>query len=221
MNSFWVLAFDIERSGPTEKYDTIAIGATVLNSDFRVLGELMETAYSKEETIFDKRCYDEFWSKHISILNQLENTTKLSHAEKQKNMITNFVNFVKAWETEARKQNILLYRVCDNSSFDVHFINILISKYIEGILPFPYELSTNKYGHVWETHSMMKGALLILDPKNGRYKNSGFSKMLSKKFPFLPPCVVQHDHLPNHDAHKIAHDFLCLLHMSNTFLHGQ
>lgn len=215
-NSFWVLAFDIERSGATEKYDTIAIGATILSSDYRVLGEYLRTSYSKEDTVFEKRCQDEFWYKNMDILEQLENKEKdLSYHDKQKNMITGFVNFVKSWEIEARKQNVILYRVCDNSPFDVSFINSLIHKFYDNdeVLPLPYEFSTNKYGSLWETHSMMKGILMVLNPIKG-HKNWGFAKTLQQMFPFLPPCVVQHDHLPNHDAHAIAHEFIWVLQIS-------
>lgn len=39
------LAFDIERSGATDQYDTIAIGASVLNENFIELDSLLLLGY--------------------------------------------------------------------------------------------------------------------------------------------------------------------------------
>ena len=211
---YWVLAFDIERAGATEEFDTIAIGATVLDSNYVALGSYLSTCYVPGETRFEKKCYDEFWSKHKHILKALENVdTKLSRKEKEKQMITGFVDFVKAWENKAQQQHVQLHRVCDNSPFDVHFINILIYEYYNSTLnPFPYQFNTRQYGSLWETHSMMKGFLLATNnAEKARSKNWGFSGIIRKMYPHLPKCAITQDHMPHHDAHVIAHQFIWLM----------
>lgn len=224
MDNFWVLAFDIERSGGTAAYDTIAIGACVLDTRYRPLEHYLGAAYDPKQTKFEKRCYDEFWAKHPGILEKLGETTAVqnpdnSYIQKQKNMIAGFVEFVKKWENLAREQNIKLYRVCDNTAFDVHFINQMIYKFVSRkMLPFPYEFSTQKYGTLWETHSVMKGLLMAQHPEGAR-ADWGFSKSLRKLYPKLPRCKVQSDHMPHHDAQVIAHEFVWLMGISSGRYH--
>ena len=53
-----VLAFDIERSGATNEYDTIAIGASVVNQDFEELDSLFLPGYfSKKIIVAGPKCY--------------------------------------------------------------------------------------------------------------------------------------------------------------------
>ncbi len=210
---YWVIAFDIERSGATAEFETIAIGATVLGENYRVLASYLGTSYVPGETKFEKRCNDEFWSKHMDILEKLRNDKPSPYAQKQKEMIVGFVEFVKNWELTAAERKIKLYKVCDNSSFDVHFLNMLIHEHYDNkMLPFPYNFYTQQYDALWETTSMAKGFLLAVDP-NTIHKQWGFTKILQKLYS-LPICPVAHDHLPFHDAQCIAYDFVSLMGIS-------
>ncbi len=210
---YWLLAFDIEKSGSTADFDTIAIGSTVLGSNYRVLGSYLGTSYTLEETKFEKRCQNEFWSKNMDILEKLRNDKPISYAQKQKDMIVGFVEFVKSWELAAAERGIKLYKVSDNVAFDVHFLNIMIHEHCDGMLPFPYNFVTQKYGTLWETTSMQKSFLLAVDPTTIQ-KDWGFKKTLHKLYPSLRKCPVAHDHMPHHDSTGIAYDFIGLMEIS-------
>lgn len=45
-----ILAFDIERSGATSDYETIAIGAAVFSLDYANLGSFCGSCYTKDVT---------------------------------------------------------------------------------------------------------------------------------------------------------------------------
>ena len=52
-----VLAFDVEYSG----IETIAIGASIMDSEFKELDNFFEGIYIKTETEFSERCWKQFW----------------------------------------------------------------------------------------------------------------------------------------------------------------
>lgn len=214
----WVLGFDIERSGGTGDYDTIAIGATVINTNFAILGSYLGKSYDRTQTTFESRCYNDFWLKHMDVLRMLHDDRDIPYAQKQKEMIVGFVEFVRKWEIAAQSNGVKLYKVSDNLSFDVHFINSLIHQhYGDQMLPFPYQFSTQQYGKVFETHSMIKGLLFgvsgLVDlgsDQVGRSHVQKLSTRLQILYPDLPKCPVPADHMPHRDAQNIAHQFLWL-----------
>ena len=67
-------------------------------------------------------CQDEFWIKNMDIFEKLRNDKDIFCAQKQKDMIVEFVDFVISWETAAAERKINLYKVSDNLSFDTHFL---------------------------------------------------------------------------------------------------
>jgi hypothetical protein len=84
------LAFDIERSGATNKNETIAIGASVVDEDFNKLDSLLLLGYVHRKTQFEQRCWDEFWSKHVYVLDSLKYDGQLNYNDRQKEMIEQF-----------------------------------------------------------------------------------------------------------------------------------
>lgn len=50
-----ILAFDIERSGATSDYETIAIGAAVFSPNYVKLGSFCGSCYTKDVTRFEPR----------------------------------------------------------------------------------------------------------------------------------------------------------------------
>ncbi len=219
-NKFYVLAFDIERSGGTATYETMAIGAAVLNQDYELQDSYYYSCYVPGETKFEERCWNEFWSKNEDILKQLENNRMKGGTYSKDNycppdqlhptMVVYFVEFVQKWESLAKEKGIKLHRVCDNSPYDVSFLNDEIyNVYKDKLNPFPYHLyDKSKYGSLWETHSMMRGFLNGVDPSFK--KDWGYSKRMKELYPKLPECDVKHDHMPQHDAQTIAHEFIWL-----------
>ena len=87
----FVLAFDIERSGATTEYDTIALGASVVDSNFKELDRYYCNCYFPKETKFEPRCWEQFWSKHLETLDLLVYTGDKTKLEREKEMIFAFL----------------------------------------------------------------------------------------------------------------------------------
>ncbi len=193
-----VLAFDIERSGATNKYDTIGIGASVVDTNLHELDSLFLPGYFEKDTIFESRCWNEFWSKNLDALNLLKYTGTKNKKERELEMITHFQTFRKKWPDAEL--------VSDNNVFDGGFINDLIFNYLDDNMPIPYK--NNQYSSFWETHSQQRGLLMIVDPE---YKGDyDFSKRIAKLYN-IPDPQKQHDHNPANDAYTIAYDQQILL----------
>jgi hypothetical protein len=196
-----VLAFDIERSGAMRENDTIAIGACVLNSNLEELDRYYCNCYFPKETVFEKRCWDQFWSKNLDTLNFLTYTGEQSKYDREKEMINGFQEFRSKWEKSSKEVNAEYYLVSDNNVYDGGFINDLIYKHIPNTLPLPYNASNQEYDNFFETHSMAKGVLLA----NGISADWGLFDKIRTIYD-IPSHTVTHDHNPANDAHTIAFD---------------
>lgn len=211
-----VLAFDIERAGATAEYDTIAIGASVVDENLKELDRLFLPGYIKNVTKFEPRCWDEFWSKNLDQLELIkyersECGSELERSEcgedneaVQKEMIENFQEFRAKWELRAKASGAKFQIVSDNNVFDGGFINNMIFKHLPGTLPLPYTASfPQEYSSFFETHSQQKGLLTAVDPE---FKSDwGLSKRISELYN-VPECTVVHDHHPCNDAYTIAYE---------------
>ena len=230
-----VLAFDIERSGGRAQDETFAIGASVVGENGMEMGSLCLKGYFPGYTKFEKRTWDEFWSKNKEILETLKADNSLfqdgtgalaipeediaSTPEGLKHQcwhgraIEAFHEFRKKWELKAKAMGWKLETVSDNKVYDGGFINDLYAKYMVGdgskVMPLPYSASDEPpaYKKFRETHSEQRGLLFAIDPT---YKGS-----LSKRVEELYDCtaihdVHPHDHNPAHDAYSIAREAVIL-----------
>lgn len=196
------LAFDIERAGATSEYDTIGIGASVVDSNLDELDKLFLPGYmGKENTKFEERCWDEFWSKHEEKLELLRYNGNSSREERQKEMISEFQEFRRKWEKIAAERDLKLELISDNNIFDGGFINNMIMKYLPEEMPIPYNAGDKKYSCFWETHSEQKGLLAVVDPQFD--KNWGFFQRIKELYS-LPAMKCDPDHNPTNDARSIA-----------------
>lgn len=198
------LAFDIERSGGTNKHDTIAIGASVLDEDFNELDSLFLPGYVSGETQFEPRCWEEFWSKNTDVLNIIKYTGNLSYSDRQKEMIEAFQAFRCKWEELCESNGHELILVSDNAVYDGGFINQMIFTHIPDTLPIPYSAKKQKYKPFRETNSILRGILFVADPD---YTSQfGLSRRIAEIYD-VPTPIAKHDHNPANDAYTIAYDF--------------
>lgn len=202
-----VLAFDIERSGGRSQDQTIAIGASVVDSNFIQLDSLFTYSYVPGVTTFEERSWSEFWVNNLDVLSQLEYKGPQSMEEREYEMITQFHEFREKWELKTNDKVILCN---DNSPFDVHYINELYGKYMPNVLPMPYTAYSQEYSSLFETHSMQKGLLSVVAPEFT--SNWGFTDKIKEiyKIPTMPESMT-HNHLPHHDAYTIATEMHILL----------
>lgn len=217
-----VLAFDIERSGGRSDHDTIAIGCSVVDHEFNELDSLFLPMYFPKETVFEERCWNEFWVKHEDKLKLFEYTGNLNKCQREHECINLFQQFREKWQNKAKERNCKLELVSDNNVYDGGFINELIGYYMNGAvpkcqnliingdmcsvptLPIPYSAGIiQNYKPFWETHSEQRGILAVVDPS---FKEDyGFTKRLSELYD-IPPMKKDHDHNPANDAYTIAFD---------------
>ena len=199
-----IFAFDIERSGATTAYDTIAIGACVMDSNFNELDRYFCNCYFTKETVFENRCYEQFWSKNLDMLKTFIYYGPNTKKQREKEMIVDFQEFRKKWETFADENKLNFYLVSDNNVYDGGFVNDLICKYTKD-LPIPYTASKQEYESFFETHSMQKGLLL----SHGLNVDWGMSDKIKSLYD-VPEYKKFHDHNPANDAYTIAFDMLVL-----------
>lgn len=237
-----VLAFDIERSGATNEYDTIAIGASVVNQDFEELDSLFLPGYfpqkarnqktlddywkstkehvivepiltiTADETVFEPKCWTEFWSKNLETLETLKYTGPLTKQQRQKEMIEQFQNFRANWESWANENNYEYLLVSDNNVFDGGFINQMIYEHLPDAKPIPYYASTGEYSLFVETYSAQKGLLMYVDPEFTQ--EWGLTDRINKLFD-VPELQKSYDHNPVNDAYTIAVDQQILFAIQN------
>ena len=204
-----VLAFDIERSGSTNEYDTIAIGASVVDENLHELDRFVYLSYITNETRFEDKCMKEFWSKHLDILNTLKYTGPLNKQENESNMINEFQQFRSKWESYCKENSHQYYLVSDNTIYDGGFINMLIYKYMKKTLPIPYSAKTQQYDDLYETTSIMKGLLL----SNNVESDNNMYKTLQTIYN-IPNCPILHNHNPANDAFNIGFQAQVLLNIN-------
>jgi len=202
-----VFATDIERTGATNNYETIGIGVCVLDSNFNELSTLFLNGYIKGQTVFEPRCWEEFWSKNTDKLDILEYKGDLSKEQRQKEMITLYQNYRKAWEMYCKKNNLKLELVFDSNIYDGGFLNNMIMTHLVD-LPMPYSASEQQYTICWETHSQLRGLLMAVasDFKEDWGLNDKVKELYN-----VPSMQRQHDHNPVNDAYSIAYDQQVLL----------
>lgn len=198
-----VLAIDIERSGGRSEHDTIAIGSTVIDEEFNELDRFERCIYIHSETNFEQRCWDEFWSKNTDALNQLVyKGNKMSKENRENDMINAFQSFRAKWEQYATDNDMELTLYSDNNVYDGGYINNLICKYTDQ-LPIPYTSGSQKYASFYETGSMFKGILAVVDPSYS--KGWGYSNRIRELYN-VPEMTREHNHTPADDAYTIAFD---------------
>ena len=187
-----VLAFDIEHTGT----EIIAIGASVVDSDFKQLDSFFLGIYVPNDTTFSDRCYNSFWSNHLDVLEKLKYNGNQEKSVREYELIKSFQEFRAKWS------NAVL--VTDNNVFDGGLVNELIKKYLIGVESIPYSASKlQEYSPFWETFSQQKGLLFAVDPK---FKSDwGLSHRIFELYDVQKP-TVDHDHNPVNDAYTIAYD---------------
>lgn len=213
-----VLAVDIERTGASEREQTFAIGASVVNADYTELDSLLLVIWPEGEVQWEERCWNEFWSKNQNILDKLKavaamqqtSTKRVGLKALEAGMIHDFVEFVAKHQTAAKEQGLELLITTDNAAFDFHWINHLIGKHLQGQCnPLPYRFDNHRYGDVADMSNEMAGMLRVLDAaavnngmrlhdlgaKHGLVFPHGYMQAMASK---------QHDHMPDNDAFTIA-----------------
>jgi hypothetical protein len=214
-----VLAFDIEATGQNLGKkgvgQVIALGMCVLDDNLKKIDGCTIGAYRKKMTSnqdqFEKRCWDEFWSKNEDLLEMFRFDPKIPMKVRRRQLVDTFQTFRRKWELFAIEKGFDYEIVSDNTIYDGEKMNQLISTETEDIV-LPYSASRyatqddpnllQRYNEFTDTTSMKKGFLIGY---NYGKKNKIVWKDIEKEFD-IPPAEFEHDHMPENDAYTIARD---------------
>jgi hypothetical protein len=214
-----VLAFDIEKAGPSPSDPILAIGASVVNQDFKEIDSLFLPCYVPSRTKFDPKCWDEFWSKHPTTLSSLTYDGILNEFERENDIILKFQEFRVKWETyaeEAEDNDVEYFFVTDTNVFDAESINRLLHTHLANELPIPYSASKKEYSSFMNVSDYQRGVLAVIDPEFKEYW--GMSDKIEELFN-LPPKEREYDHNPTNDAYTVAYDFQVLMGIKERTIH--
>jgi hypothetical protein len=214
-----VLAFDVEATGQqlgdNGVGEVIALGVKVLGEDLKILDGMTIGAYRKRDKNnkkqFEKRCWDEFWSKHQDKLSKFEFDPKMTVVDRAKQMTLRFQQIRTEWEIHCHQNNLDYEIVSDNKIYDGEKMNQLITRFTDDIV-LPYSASKyatkddprllQRYENFPETTSMKKGFLIGYNL--GKEKKIQW-KDIETEFD-IPKSEFEHDHMPENDAYAIARE---------------
>lgn len=204
----WAVGFDIETGGARRTYHSIiGIGIAVVNDKFELVKKARFGMYrGKRRTLFETRCWDEYWTKQAHTLEKMQYAGDPTDStdEMEHNIIYQFQMFRRDIELVAKIHGIRVEYVSDTNAFDSGCINHLLEKHMpSAVNPIPYSALNNSWGRIWNTTSMMWG---LLDDEYVLCNDRGYSKRLRMEYK-VPEQAMEHSHLPDEDAYTIAFDF--------------
>lgn len=183
-----------------------------------------DTNYAASEhcTVFEKRCWEEFWKLHVDILDQfipdgcgdynaLEDLP--NERERTTKGLEEYREFLALHDAKMRKVGGELVVVSDNVSFDIGILDAEFARLLFDAMPHIYHQSDpHTYnGGVGCTTSMKKMLLMLKDPKwFYRKPVKGEDRNYWNRIRYIygvPECDMEHDHMPNNDAYTIAYEY--------------
>lgn len=193
------VSFDIEKAGKmTIKHAVVSIGYCVGDAEGNVLEKnkinlkvgwpvIDDEGTVVDYNAFEKRCWDEFWSKQPeSLINNLK-----ENAVPQTEGFLRFSDFLDQLETKYKKVVFL----SDNAEFDIGSLNVGLEIYC-GRGPLRYT-SAGKYRSIMPPDDLLESL------------DSNLQTKLVEKY--ITPYVV-HDHDPSNDAEYIYRQYVAYLH---------
>ncbi len=238
-----IAAFDVETPGCRDP--PFAVGAVVLDSsNDKVVASFKAYNYDPKYVTFEKRCWD-FWGKpaQADVLRAMtvKHDDLTAYEASQKKMVRDFFSFISEWQAKLGTKMML---VTDTTGFDQEVMNrALVACGLEDeFMPIPYnngarrpwmvdddarlprsedmpklrpQSTTAPYGLIRSTTSMIHGFLMSRGIVTFDEPIWGVSKKFYEAFPRCPAPPV-HSHLPEEDAHGIAHTLSQMFHIIET-----
>lgn len=207
-----VMAFDFEKAGWTDEFDDVGFGASVVDSNFHQL-DSMFCPMLRKDTKFHPPCWAGFWSKdeNKSQLKTLTYDGPLDKVAREREVFEEFKKFRRRWEQIAKSRGVSLELVSDNNVFDGRLVNNWYRRFAPNEMPLPYD-TAGKYSTFWETDSMLRGILAVVDPKHT--SPWGLTARVRELYS-APKPEFESDHRPDHDAYEIAFDGQLVLAIRN------
>jgi hypothetical protein len=124
----YFLAVDIERTGPDFNHGILAIGVCFGKWNGEIIEQRAFCSPVPPSEKFDKKCFDEFWSKHPAVLERI-------NKESSEEMIPKFHAWLVSLESKygpfGRKfrESVVFKLVSDNPAYDIGMINLEFFKH--------------------------------------------------------------------------------------------
>jgi hypothetical protein len=147
---------------------------------------------------FEGRCFEEFWSKNLSILKTLQDSSKVNLVSAEYDMAQALNDAL--LEAETKFANVMI--VSDTIMFDTIWCNILLTKY--GFKGLSWTRA-GKYRCGYELDSYTLGSLGF--PPDVEWSEYVAAMKLHID-PIFADIVVNHDHNPENDAMSILVKFI-------------
>jgi hypothetical protein len=148
-----ILAIDLELSGcQLDKDNIVAIGWSAIHAttgDIATEGCIGITGIEGRRA-FEPRCLDEFWSKNVSLLNQLQKEAVVP--------IEGIARFFTILDQLDSDYDVRI--VSDNPCSDIAWLDFYASKFLDR-KPLCYKKNTNEWRPVYDTDSFARAAAKI------------------------------------------------------------
>lgn len=170
------LAIDIEKSGDRFIDKILMIGCCLGDLNGIVIETKAFCGVVPSLSEFDKKCYDEFWIKHLDVLERIKTNS-------QPNMIVNFMDYY--YDLEKRFPDSKIKLVSDNPAYDLSNIDVQLMNH--GYV-YPIRYSKNGgYRGVSDPSEMLNALSLSIQ--------STINKTVDDQ--------ITHDHWAENDAKSI------------------
>lgn len=203
----YYFAFDVETTGQfLTKNAIIAFGCTVMNENYKEIDSFEGYMNIPDDRSFEKRCYDEFWSKQKEILESIK-----KKMQDPKEVMDKFVKWMDCIDLKYGDDLIVL---SDTAGYDYAWLDMYLSLFTDRYSLY-YRLKDIKdskriyeYRRTWDTNSMYNGALM--EKKNGKFIEWNLEKELS-----CQTDKFENDHNPLTDARNIAANYILFCNQYN------
>jgi hypothetical protein len=177
----YLLAIDVETTGQGLRTNFMTcIGAALISPEGKVLGTFSEYLQQPSGTVWEKRCIDEFWSKHQNLyLDTLEHVVRAAPVEE---VMARF----KKWVLDVTRDKKTLI-VFDTAGFDQAWVDYNLGDtscmYLLGYFECPFDIAS-----------------YMLGVAQAEFDASSKKSFVKAKAIEFPKWDVDHDHNPANDA---------------------
>lgn len=194
----YYLALDIEKAGDRFCDPILMIGCCLGDVNGKVIESKAFCGPIPKEEDFDQRCWTEFWSKNLDILERIRETAKNNNVETKEQMIDNFMNYYYSLDTRfgpfTRAGPRRLILLSDNPAFDISSIDQALITQTEASLKgfnkgnqYVFPLRYTKSGQYNR----------VEDPSE---RSGGLTNKKSKEIMNRVKQMTPHDHWAENDA---------------------
>ena len=205
------MGISIIRSGHSLNHDTIGISCAWVNEKLEEIKSFTIKALRPSTEIEESVLYED-WNNNKEFMKQYETEDPdTGKTDEERSLINTFVTCNKAILKKFLEEDVDVYICSNDKTYDATYINQLIFKYVEYMCrPYPYNLHTNRYDKLYDVTDMMRGILLLHNPKCLHMGTDECWDELRNLYN-IPEPTEKSDRLIDYDAYMAAYRMMVLL----------